>query len=133
MNSAQLARLSSLVCLVLWVADDLVIARRGHASDRWVDSVLFLGGGVAVIVALAALGATLWNGRGLGQRIAAAVGAVIAGVVLTMVVQAVVVAVQPSHPGWAWGEINLWVLVTAVILLVWAPPPAVRRRMSDSR
>lgn len=133
MNAPQLARVSSAVCLVLWIGDDLVIARRGHPSGGWLDTVLFLGGAIAMIVALAALGASLFAGRDRPRRVAGALGAVLGGVLLTLLVQGLVVTFQPSHPGWAWGEINLWVLMTVSALIIWTRPSAHATVVSDSR
>lgn len=122
MTTPRFAQISSVVALVLWLADDIVIARRGQPGDGWLDTVLFLGGGVAMIATVAALGLVHAEGRSRLRRIATAFGAVLAGALLTGVVQLVVVRLQPEDPGWAWGEINLWVLMVVVLVLVWAAP-----------
>ncbi len=53
--------------------------------------------------------------RSIGWRV---LGALIAFVVVSLVgtlASAVVTALQPAHPQWYWGEINLWVIMLVVL------------------
>jgi hypothetical protein len=113
-TSSRAALAATLATVVLWVADDSVLAFGGRA-DGFLDSALFLLGLVACVVATVLVGVAAFAHRAVGWRV---LGAVLAVVVVTAaggLTQVVVSALEPAHPGWVYGELNLWVIMLVLL------------------
>jgi drug/metabolite transporter (DMT)-like permease len=114
MNLSRSALVASVATVVLWTAKAGVIAVSGEGNSIF-ESILFLLGLLACVVAGVLVGAAAFAHRAIGWR---ALGAVLSFVVVSVLgalVQVAVVAVQPPHPGWVYGEINLWVIMLALL------------------
>jgi hypothetical protein len=98
----------------------LAIWNAGGLDESSLESPLFAGGLLALVVATAAFGAAVTEGRPFVVRAAAAAAGVVAGAALTILVQnAVVKPLLPESTGWVEEEAGLWVaaaLVAAVVL-----------------
>jgi hypothetical protein len=116
---SRAALVATLTTVVLWIADDCVLALGGDANGL-LDSLLFLLGLVACLVASVLIGLAVFARRGRGRG---AIGWRVLGVVLALVVvtgaggltQVVVSALEPAHPGWVYGELNLWVIMLVLL------------------
>lgn len=129
MDSSRIAVLASFAALALWVADSVAIwFASGQQSS--IDGALFFAGLACQLLAVVAIGLTLGAGRPALHRALAAVGAVAVTVAVAILTNVLVALVQPVDPGWACGEVNLWVLaLLAVAAATWVarrhhPSPA---------
>jgi hypothetical protein len=124
MNLTRSAYAAALATVALWTAKAIAIAIAGGLGKSPLESPLFLLGLLACVVATVLVGAAAFADRSIGWRV---LGGVIAFVVVCIagtLAQVVVTAIQPAHPQWFWGEINLWV----TMLVVLAGALAVRAR-----
>jgi hypothetical protein len=115
MDLTRLARTVSVVTTVLWTAKAVAIAVAGGLGRSPLEGPLFLLGLVACVVAAALVGMTFAQKRSTAVRIVASVAGVVAAAVYGTLEGAVVSLLQPAHPGWVWGELNLWVLMLTLL------------------
>lgn len=120
MSARRLAAIAAVAALVLWLLKALAIWSAGGLDESSLESPLFVAGLLAIVVALAAFGAAVMEGRSLAVRAAAAAAGVVAGVALSILIQNVIVkSLLPESTGWVEEEAGLWVsaaLVAAVVL-----------------
>jgi len=109
-----IAMLAALGAALAWIAKALVIATAGLDQSP-LESVLFVAGLLCAVVAAAALGAALTEGRPAAVRLAAACAVVLGLLAVTGLTVVLVSVVQPDDAGWAKGEINLWVSAAALL------------------
>jgi hypothetical protein len=114
MNLSRSALVAAVVTVAVWTAKAGVIAVSGEGNSIF-ESILFLLGLLACVVTGLLVGAAAFAHRAIGWRILGAVLSFVVASVLGALVQVVVVAVQPAHPGWVYGEINLWVIMLALL------------------
>jgi hypothetical protein len=113
-SRSRVALLAALAAVALWSAKAVVIGVSGLGRNP-AEDVLFFLGLAAALVGSAALGAAQAAGRSTATRVAAGAAGVVALIVVAGITQAVVGLVQPSDPGWVWGELNLWVAALALL------------------
>lgn len=120
MSASRLAAVAAVAALVLWLLKALAIWNAGGLDESSLESPLFVAGLLAIVVALAAFGAAVTEGRPLAVRAAAAAAGVVAGAALSILLQNVIVkSLLPESTGWVEEEAGLWVsaaLVAAVVL-----------------
>ena len=114
-RAAVLAALAALATTVVWGLKALVIGLAGGNDRSPLEGPLFLLGlalavATAVLLGLAAAGPRRW-----WWKVAGVVGAALVAL-LSASADAVVKAVEPQPHGWAWGEVNLWVLAVALLV-----------------
>jgi hypothetical protein len=119
-SARRLAAVAAVAAVVLWLMKALVIWNAGGLDESSLESPLFVAGLLALVVAAAAFGAAVTQGRASAVRAAAAVAGVVAGAALTILIQnAIVKPLLPESTGWVEEEAGLWVsaaLVAAVVL-----------------
>ncbi|MGZ8782211.1 MAG: hypothetical protein ACXWZB_01795 [Gaiellaceae bacterium] len=120
MSARRLAAVAAVAAVVLWLVKALAIWNAGGLDESSLESPLFVAGLLALVVATAAFGAAVMEGRPLAVRAAAAALGVVAGAALTILLQNVIVKpLLPESTGWVEEEAGLWVsaaLVAAVVL-----------------
>jgi hypothetical protein len=117
MTLTRAALVAALATIVFWLLKDVSIATAGGLGKSPLEGPLFLLGLLSCTVGGVLVGIAYFARRGVGWRVLGAVGVAVGLTVLAMVVQAVVQAVQPAHPGWAYAEVNLWVMMLALLAL----------------
>ena len=115
MNTSRTAVVASVATVSAWTAKAIAIGIAGGLGRSPLEGPLFLAGFGCMLVAVSSTGLAATAGRRRSRRALAVVGAVVGAVVVTVVTGAVVAQVEPARPGWAWGEVNLWVLALAAI------------------
>lgn len=123
MTSRRIALWAAVAAAAAWTAKSLAIGLAGGLGKSPLESPLFFAGLVSFVVAVVALGIALAPGVGTRLRVLAGVGAFVAGLLLTISVDATVGAFHANgvERHWVWTEFNLWVsalvaLTTAVAL-----------------
>lgn len=125
MTITRLALVLSLATTLAWTAKALAIAAAGGLGRSPIEGPLFLLGLGLAVVAAVVTGLALSSGRRPLVRTLAVVAVVAVVSVLGTVAQLAAQALQPARPGWVWGEVNLWVVALALLVLSLL---AVRRR-----
>ena len=115
MNPHRTALVSSVATVVVWTAKALAIGIAGGLGSSPAEGPLFLAGLVCCVVAAVATGVALTAGRSRWVRALGGLAGFVVTALLGTVAQGVVGAVQPAHPAWAWGEVNLWVMALALL------------------
>jgi hypothetical protein len=133
MNSSRVAVVAAGATVLLWAAKAVAIGTAGGLGRSRLEGPLFLAGFVCMLVSVVATGLALTTGRPVLQRSLSGAGAVVGAVVVTVLTQGIVGLVEPTDPGWAWGEVNLWVLaLVATVLATWTGRRApVSSRLAD--
>lgn len=126
MNLTRSALVASLATTALWTAKAVAIGIAGGLGRSPLEGPLFLLGLVACVVAGWLTGMAVLARRSLAWRVLGGVVAVVVLSVFGAIEAALVAAVTPVHPGWAWGEINLWILMLTILAV--SAALAVRRR-----
>lgn len=116
MTAGRVALLGATGALVFWAAKAIAIGIAGGLDKSPLEGPLFLAGLLSALVGAAALGAWLLAGRPTWVRALGALGVIVLLVLSAGVGGSVAAALQPAEPGWAWGEVNLW--VSAALLAV---------------
>lgn len=116
-RSLRIAVSASVLALALVIADSVAIALDGGSGESSLEFLLFLSSIVVMFASAVALGLHWSTGRPAVVRTATCLGLLAAATLLVVAIQVVVEAVQPENPGWAWGEVNLWVLSAAMCAL----------------
>jgi hypothetical protein len=114
MTLSRSALVASVTTVALWTLKACVIAVSGEGNSIF-ESILFLLGLLACVVTGVLVGAAAFAHRSIGWRVLGAVLTFVAASVVGTLVQLVVTAVQPEHPGWVYGEINLWVIMLGLL------------------
>jgi hypothetical protein len=115
MNLTRSAYVAALATVALWTAKAIAIAIAGGLGKSPLEGPLFLLGLLACVIATVLVGAATLADRSVGWRILGAVIAFVGVSVAGTLVQVVVTAIQPAHPQWFWGEINLWVIMLGLL------------------
>ncbi len=119
MSVSRVAWLGASGAAGAWAAKAVAIAIAGGLDKSPVEAPLFLLGLMSALVGAAALGASLTPGKSTWVRVVAAAGGVVALIAVAIAGGAAAQAAQPADPGWAWGEINLWVSALVLVSAVW--------------
>jgi hypothetical protein len=117
MTTTRLALLLSLATAVAWTAKAFAIAAAGGLGRSPLEGPFFLAGLASAVAAAAVSGIALVRRRRLLVRVLGAVAALVGLSLLGTLAQVAVTAAQPAHPGWVWGELNLWVVAVALVVL----------------
>lgn len=115
MNLTRLALVTSGLTCVLWTAKAISIAIAGGLGKTPAEGPLFLLGLLACVLAAAVTGMALADRRTTAGQGLAAVGGIAAAVVYGALEGSLISAIQPDHPGWVWGEVNLWILMLTIL------------------
>lgn len=129
MNSTRLAVIAASTTTVLWAAKAAAIAVAGGLGKSPLEGPLFLLGLLAAVVSAGLVGAAFARRRATLVQVLAALAGIVVASLYGAAEGAVVAAAQPAHPGWVWGELNLWVLaltLLAVALVLARRPSAAR-------
>lgn len=124
-KTARAAVLFAALAVAFWAAKTLSIGLSGGSDER-LASALFLAGLACTMVASACVGLALAQGSRRAVRIMAAVLGPVVGMLGSFAVIALLSTVQPADPSWIWGELNLWIVATATLLVALL---AARRRV----
>lgn len=123
MTSRRIALWAAVAAAAAWTAKSVAIGLAGGLGKSPLEAPLFFAGLVSFVVAVVALGIALAPGVRTRLRVLAGVGAFVAGLLLTISVDATVGAFHANgvERHWVWTEFNLWVsalvaLTTAVAL-----------------
>ena len=116
----RVALIAAVAALVLWLLKALAIWNAGGLDESSLESPLFVAGLLAIVIAGAAFGAALTEGRTLEVRVAAAAAGLFVTAALGILIQnAIVAPLLPESTGWVEEEAGLWVsaaLLLAVVL-----------------
>jgi hypothetical protein len=117
MNTSRIALTASGAAAILWAAKAVAIDIAGGLGRSPFEGPLFFLGFAAILVAVVSLGLTLSAGRSRLVRGLTGAACILAAVLVSVLAGAVVALVRPAHPGWAWEEVNLWVLALATLAM----------------
>jgi hypothetical protein len=115
MTTTRIPLLLSLAATAAWTAKAFAIAAAGGLGRSPLEGPFFLAGLALAVVATAVSGAALVRRRRLLVRVVGAVAELVGVSLLATLAQLVVTAAQPAHPGWVWGELNLWVIAVVLV------------------
>lgn len=118
-TSTHVARISATLAVALWAAKAVAIGIAGGLGRSRFENPLFLVGLLAFLVATASLGVAATRGRPLWLRVLAGIAGPVLGFLLAAAIGALVTAVEPARPGWAYEEVNLWVVAPLALGLSW--------------
>ena len=112
-------------CVVVWALKAIAIAVAGGLDKSPAESPLFMLGFILFVIAWVAFGVALTAGRGTAIQVAGAVGGLIVGGLLFVLVEDPVGRLVPDSAGWVKEEAGLWVIsvLTAVAVLAWSRRP----------
>lgn len=135
MNTTRMALTTALLAAGAWTAKAVAIGIAGGLGRSPLENPLFFLGLAACMVAMAACGVAWARRAAVPVRIAAGLGAVVAGWLTVVLVGALVGDRTAGH--WAWTELNLWVVAALTLgLAAWLDrrdAPAAGRRVSVGR
>ena len=118
-TSRRVAAVAAVSALLLWLLKALAIWSAGGLDESALESPLFVAGLLALVVAAAAFGAALTEGRPLAVRVGAAAAGVVLGAALSILVQeGIVKPLLPASTGWVEEEAGLWVSAALVVVVV---------------
>ena len=120
MTAGRLAVLAAIGAVVAWAAKGVAIAVAGGLDESPLEAPLFLVGMLLLTIALAAFGVAVTVGRPTWLRALAAVGAVVVGVMVTIVVQEALKSILPDSTDWVQEEAGLWLgslLIAGLVIL----------------
>lgn len=115
MNLNRLALSAAAITTVLWTAKAIAIALAGGLGRSPGEGPLFLLGFVACLTATVLTGMAIARRHSASGHVLAALSAVVIMGVYGVLEGSLISAVQPPHPGWVWGELNLWVLMLTLL------------------
>ena len=115
MDSTRIGTLAGSVTMVAWATKAVTIAAAGGLNKSPLEGPLFLLGLASMLVACAALGVSTVARRGHWIRALTGAVTIVTAIGASLVINWAVGRVEPEHPGWAWGEVNLWVLALVVL------------------
>jgi hypothetical protein len=115
MKLTRLALITSSLTCVLWTGKAVAIAIAGGLGRSPAEGPLFLLGLVSCVVAAVVTSMAVANRRTTTGHVLAAVVGFVVIAIYGALEAAVISAIQPAHPGWAWGELNLWVLMLTLL------------------
>lgn len=120
MTAGRVALLGATGAVVFWAAKATAIGVAGGLDKSPLEGPLFVVGLLSALVGAGALGVWLLAGRPAWVRALGALGVIVLLVLSAGIGGSAAAALQPDEPGWAWGEVNLWVsaaLLAAAALL----------------
>lgn len=117
MNSRRIALGAALAAAASWTFKSVAIGVAGGLDKSPLEAPLFLIGLVFFVVAVVALGVAATHGSRTWLRVLAGVGAFVAGLSATLLVDAAVGAFHAAgaERHWVWSEFNLWVAAVAAV------------------
>lgn len=117
MNSRRIALGAALAAAASWTFKSVAIGVAGGLDKSPLEAPLFLIGLASFVVAVVALGVAATHGSRTWLRVLAGVGAFVAGLSATLLVDAAVGAFHAAgaERHWVWSEFNLWVAAVAAV------------------
>lgn len=117
MNSRRIALGAALAAAASWTFKSVAIGVAGGLDKSPLEAPLFLIGLAFFVVAVVALGVAATHGSRTWLRVLAGVGAFVAGLSATLLVDAAVGAFHAAgaERHWVWSEFNLWVAAVAAV------------------
>lgn len=131
MNITRFALVAAVATTTLWTVKAVAIGSAGGLDRSPLETPLFLLGLACCLVAAAATGIVVAGRRSSAGRALSAIGGIVAILLVTVIASAVVAAVAPRSPGWAWEEVNLW--ATMLTLMAVNVHLLVRRSRAQGR
>lgn len=118
-SATRIALVSAVSALLLWATKSAAIATAGGLDRSPFESTLFLAGLAVCLTAALLLGIALTRGSRPWVRVIAALAGPVAGVVVSVLLNALVVTFRDPYAGahWVWAEVNLWVVGVTVLAL----------------
>lgn len=119
MNSRRIALWAALAAAGFWTMKAVAIGVAGGLDKSPVEGPLFFSGLLSFVVAAVALGIATTSGARTWLRILAGAGAFLAGLAMTLTVDAIIEAVHApgAERHWVWTELNLWVGAVVVVAI----------------
>jgi hypothetical protein len=117
MNSRRIALWAALAAATSWTLKSVAIGVAGGLDKSPFEAPLFLTGLGFFVVAVVALGVAATHGSRTWLRLLAGVGAFVAGLSASLLVDAAVGAFHAAgaERHWVWSEFNLWVAAVAAV------------------
>ena len=115
MDTTRIAVIAAASAVVAWALKAVAIGLAGGLDKSALEQPFFLIGLVSFVVAVSTLAVSAVS-HGWLARIGAVLAAVVGTVVVTALTGALVDALTTSDH-WAWYELNLWVISSAVLAL----------------
>ena len=120
MNTTRIAVIAAATAVAAWACKAVAIGLAGGLDKSSFEQPFFLVGLVAFVVAVSTLAVSAVSRYGWLARVAAVLASVV-GTVLVTALTGMVVDVLTSSDHWAWYELNLWVISSAVLATgVWS-------------
>ena len=122
MSLRRVAALAAVGSVIAWGLKAAAIAVAGGLDRSPLEAPLFGLGLFLLVVAFVATGLAMTSGRGTGMRIAGALGSLLIGFLMFLLVEEAVGALVPDSAGWVKEEAGLWAAsgLAAAALLVWS-------------
>lgn len=129
MSARRVAVVAAVGAVVIWALKAVAIAIAGGLDRSPLEGPLFVLGLLSLVVAFVATGLAMTAGRGIGVRILGAVGGLLVGALVFILLEDSVAALVPESAGWVKEEAGLWAvsLVSAAAILLWARRTADRQ------
>lgn len=122
MNTTRIAVIAAAGAVAAWAVKAVAIGVAGGLDKSPFEGPFFMLGLVSGLVAVGALAVSAVGRRQWWARAGAAVGGLVALIVVVGVTSAALEAVATSDH-WVWSELNLWVVSLAVLALsAWHSP-----------
>ena len=118
MTASRVAVVAAIFAVVAWCLKGVAIGVAGGLDESPLESPLFAIGMLSLIIALAAFGVAATAGRPAWLRALAAVGALVVGVLGSILIQNVVKGILPESTDWVQEEAGLWIASFLVAGLV---------------
>ena len=115
---SRIALVVAAAVVLVWTVKALAIWEAGGLGKTSLEDVFFGIGFVTYVIAWALIGIAAASGRHIGVRVAAAVGGVVAGVALVMVLDSLADGL-PSSAGWVKEEAGLWAAALITLGVAW--------------
>lgn len=122
MSARRIAVVAAVGAVAIWALKAVAIGIAGGLDRSPVEGPLFVLGLLSLVVAFVATGLAMTAGRGIAVRILGAVGGLLVGALMFMLLEDPVGSLVPESAGWVKEEAGLWAvsLVSAAAILLWA-------------
>lgn len=116
MDAARIAVAAATAAVLAWAAKAVAIGVAGGLDQSPAEGPLFLLGLLCGVVAAGALGVSAVRGAPVWVRVLAAIGAVLALLLVTGLTSNGFAAVA-TNDHWVWSEVGLWIVAIALLAL----------------
>ncbi len=109
MTASRVAVVAAILAVITWCLKGVAIGVAGGLDESPLEAPLFVIGMLLLTIALAAFGVAATAGRPAWLRALAVVGAIVVGVLATILIQDAVKAILPDSTDWVQEEAGLWI------------------------